>query len=236
MRVLYSNVSKSVATMVVGLVGASGLAGLAWQPEKVPTQEPKPAQPAPPPVTPAAPETPKEPEAPKTPKEAPKVDPYVLDFKIADIDGKEQDLSQWKGKVILIVNTASKCGYTKQYKPLEELYEQRKDKGFVVLAFPSGDFANQEFEDNAKIKQFCTVDEYKVTFPLFSKVHVKGDEAHPLFKKLIAQPAPIGGDPKWNFTKWLVDRNGNVVNRFDFRVSPTAEDVTKKIDDLLAAK
>ncbi|CAG0950765.1 glutathione peroxidase [Phycisphaerales bacterium] len=231
MRILSSNVSRSLATAVAGLAGACGLAGLAWQPEK-PKETEKPAQPAPAPAPQAQPEKPGE--KPAEPPAAP--DPYVLGFTIPDIDGKDQDLAQWKGKVILIVNTASKCGYTKQYTALEEVYQAKKDKGFVVLAFPSGDFANQEFEDNAKIKQFCTVDEFKVTFPLFGRLHVKGEHSHPLFKKLVGQAAPIGGDPKWNFTKWLIDRNGNVVNRFDFRVSPTAEDVTKKIDDLLAGK
>jgi glutathione peroxidase len=163
------------------------------------------------------------------------VDAYVLGFTIPDIDGKEQDLAQWKGKVVMIVNTASHCGYTRQYKNLESLYQRFKDRGFVVLAFPSRDFADQEFEDNAAIKNFCTGPEskYKITFPLFARISVRGEKAHPLFAKLRAQPAPIGGEPKWNFTKWLVDRRGNVVARYDTRVDPDSDEVKKRIEELL---
>lgn len=212
MRIRGTNVSRPLAAAVVGALAAWGLAGLGHQPPATPEVTPPPA--------------------------APKVDAQVLDFTIADIDGKDVDLAQWKGKVVMIVNTASKCGYTKQYHALEALYQANKDKGFVVLAFPSGDFANQEYADNAAIKTFCTGEgsEYKVTFPLFGRLSVKGEGAHPLFKKLAAQPSPIGGEPKWNFTKWLVDRDGNVVDRFEFRMSPSSEDVEKRVGDLLAAK
>lgn len=211
-------------------VTAALLLGVAPQP---------PADPEKPASSPAQPDKPAE-----TPSVSPRVepasavDPYVLGFVMPDIDGKEQPLEQWKGKVIMIVNTASHCGYTRQYKHLESLYQEKKDRGFVVLAFPSRDFAEQEFEDNAAIKEFCTGEssKYKITFPLFARVTVKGEKAHPLFAKLAAQPAPVGGEPKWNFTKWLVDRRGNVVARFDTRVNPESEEVKKRIDELLDDK
>ncbi|GJQ30299.1 MAG: glutathione peroxidase [Phycisphaerae bacterium] len=212
MRIISANVSRAMAATIAGTVVGLGVLGAGWQPA---ASEPPPA-----------------------PATKPKVDAQVLTYTIPDLDGKDVDLGQFKGKVVLLVNTASKCGYTAQYKDLEALYQANKDRGFVVLAFPSGDFANQEFADNAAIKEFCSGEKskYKVTFPVFGKMSVKGEGAHPLFKQLAAQPAPIGGDPKWNFTKWLVDRQGNVVERFEFRVSPTSEEVTKRVADLLGAK
>lgn len=220
---------------------------LAFQPQApTPTATPKPAT-----STPAAPAAPapkaaepeKKPDAPKDekPKEdkkEEKVDPYVLGFKMKDVDGKEQDLSQYKGKVVLMVNVASRCGYTPQYKGLEELYQSKKGKGFVILAFPANNFAGQEPGSDSEIKEFCTGEksEYKVTFPIFSKVSVKGKDQCDLYKKLAAQPAPVGGDPKWNFHKFLVDRNGNVVARFDSKVDPKDADLARKIDELLGAE
>jgi len=198
------------------------LALCAWQPDA-----PKPNVPAP--SSPATPATPAEPE-----KKDAKIDPYVLGFKMQDIDGKEQDLSQYKGKVVMIVNVASRCGYTPQYKGLQELYELKKDKGFVILAFPANDFAGQEPGKDSEIKEFCT-GTYKVTFPLFAKVAVKGKDQCELYKKLAAQPKPIGGDPKWNFQKFLVDKQGNVVARYEPKAEPKDGDITKKIDELLAA-
>lgn len=236
MRVLTSNVSRG---LTLAILAAVGLAVDAWaQPESRPAQVQPKEQPAtPPPEAPKA-EKPVEPPkvVPETP--APKADPFVLGHKAEDIDGRTRDLAEFKGKVILIVNTASKCGYTGQYRGLEALYQEFGKDGFTVLAFPSGDFKNQEFGDNADIKAFCTGPEsdYKVTFPLFGKVSVTGEKAHPLFKQLAAQPAPVGGEPKWNFTKWLVDREGKVVTRFEFRVKPDDSELRKGITDLLKKK
>ena len=152
-----------------------------------------------------------------------------------DIDGKDQNLEQYKGKVVMIVNVASRCGYTPQYKSLQKLYDEKKDKGFVILAFPANNFRGQEPGSDADIKQFCS-DQYKVTFPLFSKISVKGEDQHPLYKKLSSQPKPIGGDPQWNFQKFIVDRDGNVVARFDPKTDPMDTTLVKRIEDLLAAK
>jgi len=169
------------------------------------------------------------------------VSPYVLGFKVTSIDGKEVDLAQYKGKVVVIVNTASKCGFTKQYEGLEELYRTHKDEGLVVLGFPCNDFNGQEPGTESEIKEFCERT-FKVTFPMFAKVHVKGEDAHPLYRHLQAQPAPIGGTPpRWNFTKFVVDREGNVVARFDaektYVGTPRLEPgLTAKVEELLAKK
>jgi len=164
-----------------------------------------------------------------------KVDPFVLGFKMKRIEGAEEDLATYKGKVVLIVNVASKCGYTPQYEGLEKLYESKKDKGFVILGFPANEFGKQEPGTNEEIKEFCT-SKYSVKFPMFEKIVVKGDGVAPLYKKLAAQPAPIGGEPKWNFTKFLVDKKGNVVARYEPKVAPDDEKLSKKIDELLSAK
>lgn len=160
---------------------------------------------------------------------------YVLGHTLKDIDGKEQDLSQYKGKVVLMVNVASKCGYTPQYKGLEALYQSRKDKGLVILGFPANEFGGQEPGDASVIKQTC-FEKYHVSFPMFDKIAVKGKDQHPLYKQLASQPAPVGGDPKWNFTKFLVDRSGNVVARFEPATTPEDSKLAAKIDELLAAK
>ena len=197
---------------------------------------PAPAKPDAQPAAPAA-EVPKDAagkdKAP--PKTVEKVDPYVLGFTVKDIDGADKKLEDFKGKVILIVNTASKCGYTKQYAGLEKLYEDKKDAGLVILAFPSNDFGKQEPKSESEIKAECSAT-FGVTFPLFSKVAVKGPEATPLFAKLNKQAAPIGGEPGWNFTKYLVDRKGNVVARFESRVKPDDAELSKAIDKLIAEK
>jgi glutathione peroxidase len=167
-----------------------------------------------------------------------KVDAAVLAFKMKRLDGTEEDLSIYKGKVVMIVNTASKCGLTPQYTALEKLYESKKDKGFVILGFPANEFGSQEPGTNADIKEFCSGEksQYHVTFPMFEKIVVKGKGVAPLYEKLIAQPAPIGGEPKWNFTKFIVDKSGNVVARFEPRTAPDDAAVIKKIDELLEAK
>jgi glutathione peroxidase len=159
----------------------------------------------------------------------------VLDFKVKDIDGKEVDLSKYKGDVLLIVNTASKCGYTPQYEGLEAIYEKYKDKGFQVLAFPANEFGKQEPGTNAQIKEFCTTN-YHVTFPVFSKIVVKGEGIHPLYQFLTSKQTDpkFAGDIPWNFTKFLVDRKGNIIARFDPKDEPQSPKVTKAIESALA--
>lgn len=155
----------------------------------------------------------------------------VYDFKAVDIDGQEQDLSQYKGDVLLIVNTASKCGFAPQFQGLEKLYENNRDKGFTVLGFPSNQFKNQEPEDEAGIKNFCELN-YGVTFPMFSKIDVNGDHAHDLFKYLRQETKGLLGDSvKWNFTKFLVGKDGKVIRRYAPQTDPM--DIEKDITALL---
>jgi len=208
-------------------VGGMGFTQPAAKPQEKPATQPPEKKPE------AKPET--KPAEKPAEKPVEKVDPYVLAFKMKDIDGNEKNLEDFKGSVVLMVNVASKCGYTSQYKGLEKLYQDKKDKGLVIIGFPANNFGNQEPGTEADIKKFCT-SEYNVTFPMFAKISVKGDDQHPLYKKLAAQPAPVGGDPKWNFTKFLVDRNGNVVARFDTRTAPTDTELNRQIDELLAKK
>lgn len=163
------------------------------------------------------------------------VDAYVLGHTVKDIDGNDQKLEQYKGKVVMIVNVASKCGYTRQYAGLEALYKKYKDRGLVVLGFPSNDFGGQEPGTEAEIKQFCT-SKYGVTFPMFAKVGVTGAKAHPLFKQLAAQKGDAGGPPKWNFNKYLVDRDGKAVEHLESGVKPDSEELARTIETLLEAK
>ncbi|MEC9372881.1 MAG: glutathione peroxidase, partial [Planctomycetota bacterium] len=145
--------------------------------------------------------------------------PYVLDFEMERLTGGKESLKAYEGKVILIVNTASRCGLTPQYEGLETLYNQHKDDGLVVLGFPANNFAGQEPGSNDEIAAFCQKN-YGVSFPMFAKISVKGDDMHPLYQRLTSQPEPIGGEVTWNFQKYLVDREGNVVAKFGPRVSP----------------
>ena len=157
----------------------------------------------------------------------------TFDFKADDITGAPVDLSQYKGKVLLIVNTASKCGFTPQYKGLEKVYEQFKDKGAVVLGFPCNQFNGQEPEGEAEIGAFCEKN-FGVTFPLFSKVEVNGGGAHPLFQHLKkAAPGLLGTEAiKWNFTKFLVRKDGSVYKRYAPSTAP--EELVGDIEKLLA--
>ncbi|MFO0985439.1 MAG: glutathione peroxidase, partial [Planctomycetota bacterium] len=151
-----------------------------------------------------------------------------LDFTLKDIDGKDVDLAKtFKGKVVLVVNVASKCGLTPQYEKLEKLYQTYKDKGLVVLGFPANEFGAQEPGTNAEIKEFCT-SKYKVTFPMFAKIVVKGEGIHPLYKHLTDQQtdAKFAGEIKWNFTKFLIGRDGQIAARFEPKVEPQAKEVT----------
>lgn len=156
----------------------------------------------------------------------------VYDFSAKTIRGEEQSLVDYKGKVLLIVNTASKCGFTPQYKELQELYEQYRDRGFVVLGFPCNQFGHQEPGTEEEIKQFCQAN-YGVTFPMFAKVDVNGESAHPLFQYLKEKAPGVLGTKaiKWNFTKFLVDRNGNVVARFASQTRPS--ELKSEIEKLL---
>ncbi|RMH34693.1 MAG: glutathione peroxidase [Acidobacteria bacterium] len=159
----------------------------------------------------------------------------IWDIKAIDIDGNEVALSKYKGNVLLIVNVASKCGYTPQYEGLQKIYEKYKDKGFYVLGFPANNFANQEPGTNEEIKEFCTT-RYKVTFPMFAKISVKGDDIHPLYKFLTSKETNpnFAGEITWNFNKFLIDREGNVVARFSSKDAPESEAVTQKIEEYLA--
>jgi glutathione peroxidase len=155
-------------------------------------------------------------------------------FTFTSIDGKPMSMADFKGKTVLVVNTASQCGYTPQYTALEAVYKKYKDKGLVVLGVPSNDFGGQEPGSNAEIKKFCEGN-YDVDFPLTTKYDVKGDDAHPFYK----WAAATGGDqaiPKWNFHKLLIDANGNLVAEFPTKTKPDAPDVEKAIEASLAGK
>jgi len=156
----------------------------------------------------------------------------VYDFKVKTIDGKEASLAEYKGKALIIVNTASECGFTPQYAGLEALYEKYKARGLVVLAFPSNDFGGQEPGSNAEIKRFCEL-KYKTTFPLFEKIDVKGDSAAPLYKYLTSLPGKQGGPVTWNFNKFLVSPDGTVLEHFDSRTDPTGATLTQKVEAIL---
>jgi len=159
----------------------------------------------------------------------------VLDYRMKRIDGQEQDLSDYQGQVLLLVNVASKCGLTPQYDGLEALYEARKDEGFAVLGFPANEFAGQEPGSDGEIADFCR-STYGVKFPMFSKIVVKGDGIHPLYAYLTSLPAPLGGEIQWNFQKFLVDRTGRVAARFDPRTPPDDPTLIAKLEALLGEK
>jgi glutathione peroxidase len=156
----------------------------------------------------------------------------VLERTMKRLNGKDEDLSQYKGKVVMMVNVASKCGLTPQYKGLQQIYDQYKDRGFEILGFPANDFMGQEPGTNEEISEFCEIN-YGVTFPLFSKISVKGDEMDPLYKEITTMPDPIGGDVLWNFQKYLLDRDGNVVKKIGPRTVPEDPEVTGAIEELL---
>lgn len=157
----------------------------------------------------------------------------IYDFKAKDIDGELIDLSTYKGKVLLVVNTASKCGFTPQYKGLEALYQEFDKESFAVLGFPCDQFGNQEPGDESEIKGFCELN-YGVTFPLFEKIDVNGEQAHPLFNYLKSEKGGLlTKDIKWNFTKFLIDKNGNVIERFAPTTTP--ESIRNKIKALIEA-
>lgn len=156
----------------------------------------------------------------------------IFNFSCKDVNGNEKNLSELKGKVTLVVNTASKCGFTPQYKGLEDLYQKYKEQGLEVLGFPCNQFGNQEPGSNNEIEEFCTLN-YRVTFPMFSKVDVNGDSADPLFKFLTSNKKGLLGSSKikWNFTKFLVDKDGNPVKRFAPTTTP--EQISEDIEEIL---
>jgi glutathione peroxidase len=158
----------------------------------------------------------------------------VLDFTMKDIAGKEVSLRGFEGKVLLIVNVASKCGFTPQYEGLQKLYDRYRAKGFEILGFPANDFMWQEPGSDAEIQKFCST-KYSVTFPLFSKITVKGKGIHPLYDYLTnPETSRFPGKVGWNFAKFLLDRKGTVVGRFDPKTEPLSPEVTAAIEAVLA--
>jgi len=154
------------------------------------------------------------------------------DFSARGIDGDDVDLSTYEGQVVLVVNTASQCGMTPQYAGLQELYDAKADQGFVVLGFPCDQFGHQEPGTEEEIAQFCE-SSYGVTFPMFAKVEVNGDQAHPLFEWLRSERSgPHGADIEWNFTKFLLDRDGSVLGRFGPKTEPV--EITPEVEKALA--
>jgi glutathione peroxidase len=159
----------------------------------------------------------------------------IYDIAVKDIDGKDASLGAYKGKVVLIVNVASKCGLTPQYSALEAVHEKYKDKGFAVLGFPCNQFGGQEPGNSEQIKQFCS-SKYNVTFPLYEKLEVNGAGRHPLYVALAGKESPYPGDIKWNFGKFLVGKDGRVLKRFEPKTTPDDPEVIKAIEAALAAK
>jgi len=163
---------------------------------------------------------------------APAADLAEIPFKT--IDGKAASLADYEGKVVLIVNTASKCGLTKQYKALEALHRARKDEGLVILGFPCNDFGNQEPGSHEEIVEFCRTN-YDVSFPLMAKVHVKGPDQHPLYTALTGKHGAFPGDVKWNFGKFLIGKDGQPLARFEPRTKPDDAKLTAAIDKALGS-
>jgi glutathione peroxidase len=157
----------------------------------------------------------------------------IFELTLPRIDGTPESLSVYRGRVLLLVNVASKCGFTRQYAGLEALYDRHRERGFAVLGFPSNDFRSQEPGTNAEIAEFCR-STYGVRFPMFEKLALKGEDAHPLYRYLTGLPAPIGGSVEWNFQKYLVDRRGRVVAKFAPRTEPDDPELLRRIDALLA--
>ncbi len=164
-------------------------------------------------------------------------DKTVYDFTLNSIDGQPTSLSSYKGKVVLLVNVASRCGFTPQYEALETLYEKYKDRGFVIVGIPANNFGAQEPGTNQEIKTFCS-SKYHVTFPMMAKVSVKGSDITPLYQFLTDKNAhpKTGGEIGWNFTKFLVGPDGKVVARFDSAVTPDSPEVTAAIEKELASR
>jgi glutathione peroxidase len=159
----------------------------------------------------------------------------LYEVPLKDIDGQSTSLKAYQGQVLLLVNVASKCGYTPQYKGLEALHKKYQRQGLQVLGFPCNDFGAQEPGANQEIKEFCS-SQYQVTFPLFDKLHVKGPDQHPLYAALTGKESPVPGEVKWNFGKFLIGRDGKIIQRFDSKVAPDSPELTKAIEAALAQK
>lgn len=158
----------------------------------------------------------------------------VYDFTLKDVGGRDVKLDQFRGKVVMLVNVASKCGYTPQYDGLQKIYEQYKDRGFVVLGFPANNFGEQEPGTNEEIKEFCRIN-YGVTFPIFAKISVKGEDQHPLYKYLTEKETDpeFAGEIKWNFNKFLLGKDGKIIARFDSKDKPEDAKVIQAIEQAL---
>ncbi len=158
----------------------------------------------------------------------------IYEFKVTDINGKEVKLKKYKNKIIMFVNTASKCGYTPQYEGLQKIYDKYKDQGFVILGFPANNFGGQEPGSNEEIKEFCTL-KYKVSFPMFAKISVKGDDQHPLYQYLTSEKTDpkFAGEITWNFNKFLVNEKGEIIARFSSKETPESNEVTTAIENAL---
>jgi glutathione peroxidase-family protein len=158
----------------------------------------------------------------------------IYQFHVNDIFGFDKSLEEYKGKVLLIVNTASKCGFTPQYAGLQELYDKYKDRGFVILGFPANNFLRQEPGTNEEILHFCKVN-YNVTFPMFSKISVKGKDIHPLYKFLTSKETDpeFSGSITWNFNKFLISKDGKILNRFKSPIKPMDKEVVEAIENAL---
>ena len=159
----------------------------------------------------------------------------LYNIAVKDINHKDTSLGAYQGKVLLVVNVASKCGFTPQYTALQAVYEKYKDKGLVILGFPCNQFGSQEPGTDEQIKLFCST-KYNVTFPLFDKIEVNGPNRHPLYVALAGNDSPFPGDIKWNFTKFLIGRDGVIHKRFDSKTTPDSPEVTAAIEAALAAK
>jgi glutathione peroxidase len=155
-----------------------------------------------------------------------------MDIPVKRIDGSDANIKDYGGKVVLVVNVASRCGLTPQYAGLEALYRQYQPRGLEILGFPANNFMGQEPGTNEEIASFCSLN-YDVSFPLFGKISVKGDDIHPLYRELTTQPEPIGGDVQWNFQKYLLGRDGQVVRKFSPMVTPDDPELVASIEELL---
>ncbi len=167
-------------------------------------------------------------------KEPPMIEKSVLEFTLMNIDGKDVKLDTYRGKVLLITNVASKCGYTPQYEGLQAIYSKYQSQGLVVLGFPANNFLGQEPGTNEEIKTFCQL-KYNVSFPMFSKISVKGADIHPLYRFLTSKETDpeFGGDISWNFNKFLVDRSGKIIARFETKEKPEGEKIVQAIEKAL---
>lgn len=161
--------------------------------------------------------------------------PDIYKFEIEKADGEKTTLSEYQGKVMLIVNVASRCGFTSQYDGLQQLFEKYRDQEFIILGFPANNFMNQEPGSNEEIQNFCRLN-YGVTFPVFAKISVKGKDIHPLYAYLTDKNHPYGGSISWNFNKFLIDREGNVVGRFSSPTKPESSKIMQAIEAALEKK